>query len=74
MRRCEGMAVTSPVHLEIAPLDLTPWPSNASSVGRLGSMGRQGSMAPQLSTVREHTQEQVISLSLSPLCIVHGCY
>lgn len=57
--RSEGMAVTSPVHLEIAPLDLTPWPSTTSSVGRLGSVGRQASLAPQLSVVREHYQEQV---------------
>ena len=59
------MAVTSPVHLEIAPLDLTPWPSTASSVGRLGSMGRQASLAPQLSVVTEHTQEQVRIVQLS---------
>ena len=68
--------MTSSVHLEIAPLDLTPWPSTTSSVGRLGSMGRQSSLAPQLSVVKEHTQEQV-SRSLfwhDSLKLVQSCW
>ena len=70
------MAATSPVHLEIAPLNLTPWPSTASSVCRLGSMGRQGSLAPQLRMVRGHTQEQVNIVQPSPLLlwIMHACW
>ena len=64
--------MSSLVHLEIAPLDLTMWPSNASAVGRLGSMGRQPSvMAPPTPVFKEQrTQQQVSALThvqMSPM-------
>lgn len=41
------------MHLEIAPLDLAPWPSTQSSMGRLPSM------ALQFSAFQEQGKDQV---------------